>query len=171
MSVAIGMGATYDDSGFSPNRTKAIPSFAAVGDIGDGTVGFAMGVYASAASGRYRIPDLPVDRLALDLMAVLRPFVRTGQQPDPRYLTRVARASGLELGLGLERDGQSALSGSRFGLHTGLRLELPLTPAEEQTGLHVYLAARRLIGFYEPIVGTTTVRNTVELFAALGASF
>jgi hypothetical protein len=130
-----------------------------------------MGVYASSASGRYRVPDLPVDRLALDLMAVLRPFQRPGQLPDSRYVTRVARASGLELGLGFERDGQATLSGSRFGLHTGLRVELPLTPAGERTGLHVYLAARRLIGFYEPVVGTTTVHNSVELLAALGASF
>jgi len=170
MSVAIGMGATLDSSGFSPVRTRAIPSFAVVGDIGDGVAGFGMGVYASSASGRYRPPDVPVDRLGLDVMAVLRPLA-------PRvaagggYLARAAGASGIELGLGLERDGLSALSGYRFGVHTGLRLELPLTPVGEPAELRLHVAVRHLIGLYEPLVASTSVGDTTELIGALAVSF
>jgi hypothetical protein len=171
MAVSLGMGATFDNSGFQPQHTNAIPSFEAVGDVGDGAAGFSMGVYASSASGRYRSPDLPVDRLALDLMGVFRPFCARLRPTDTRYRARVARASGLELGLGYERDGQSALSGGRFGVHTGLRLELPLTPAGQATELRVHLAARRLLGLYEPLVGATKVHDTNELYAALAVAF
>jgi len=170
MAIAIGMGATLDASGFASERTRAIPSFAVVGDIGDGVAGFGMGVYASSASGRYRPPDMPVDRLGLDVMAVLRPLARR-MAAQGGYLARVARAAGIELGLGLERDGQSALSGDRFGVHTGLRLELPLTPAGQPAEVRLRLAARRLIGLYQPVVAMTTVDDTTELTAALGVAF
>jgi hypothetical protein len=132
-----------------------------------------MGVYASSASGRYKSStDTPVDRLGLDFMAVLRPFAVRWSAADANYGRRVFRASGIELGLGYERDGQtSAQSGSRAGIHTGLRLELPLTRAGAPTELRVHLAWRHLVGLYQPVVGTVTVGDTTELFGALAMAF
>src|SRR5690348_2884742 len=52
MSLAIGMGASLDATGF-PNGTHAIPAFVATGGFGEGLAGFELGAFATAASGRY----------------------------------------------------------------------------------------------------------------------
>lgn len=171
MAIAIGAGATFDSSGFAPGVTKAVPSFAAVGDIGEGPAGFGLGVYASSASGRYARTDTPVDRLGMAAMLVLRPFALRLPPETARYSARVARTVGVELGLGAERDGQSALAGSRLGVHTGVRLEFPLTPPSAPTALRIRFAARRLIGLFEPLVGSTAVQDTTDLTASLTLSF
>jgi hypothetical protein len=134
-------------------------------------VGLELAAFASTASGRFRAPDAPVDRLALDGLGVLRPFVRRFDVLDSRYAARVARTLALEGGVGLERDSRGVRSGSRVGVHTGGRIEFPLTPAGPGSQLRVRLAARRLVGLYRPRVGDLEVGDSTELYLALATVF
>ncbi len=181
LSLAVGMGATFDAAGF-PGGTHAIPAFFAVGGFGDGLGGFDLGAFASSASGRFHgadangVSDNPVDRLALDAFGVIRPAARLAGGDD-RYRMRVLRTVAGELGLGVERDGRAAGSGSRFALHTGARVELPLTRAGEASELRLRLAARRAVGLYTPklygatATDVTSVGDTTEVYAALAVVF
>ncbi len=170
LSVAVGMGGTFDDAGFRTG-TQAVPAFFATAGVGDGFYGVDLGAFASSAAGRFR-NDEPVDRLALDAFGVLRPAARFAPD-DTRYRLRVLRSLAGELGLGLERDGRSMSSGSRFVVHTGARVEFPLTPAGQPSELRLRLCVQRRIGLYTPVVHTqandlTRVGDTVgELYAAL----
>jgi hypothetical protein len=84
----------------------------------------------------------------------------------------------VELGLGLERDGRSMVAGSRWEVHTGARVEFPLTPADLPSELRLRLAVRRAIGLYTPEVAVaphsaqaTAVGDSTELYAALAVVF
>ena len=176
LSAAVGMGASFDAVGFSDGNTRAIPSFFTVLGIGDGPYGFDIGAFASEASGRHG-NQTPVDRLALDAFGVIRPgaWVRPD---DTSYGMRVLRGLGAELGLGFERDGRSAVSGTRFLLHTGLRADLPLSPPSEPTELRLRIATRRGIGLYTPklygsiVSDVTNVDDSaLELYGALVVVF
>jgi hypothetical protein len=162
------VGATLDDSGV--DETKAVPTFFAMGGVGvDWPVGFELSAFASSAEGRY--DGTPVDRLGLDGFGVLRPFAWKVSVTDPRWRARLVRATGLELGLGVERDGTTTRSGTRFGLHTGVRFELPLGIPGYASELRLRLAVRRLIGFNSPVVQDVDVRDTVEIYTALVSVF
>jgi hypothetical protein len=168
MSAAIGMGVSLDDTGLA--ETKAIPSFFATGGVGvDWPVGFDLQAFASASQGRY--DGTPVDRLALDAFGVVRPFAWSIAAADDRYRARLVRATGVELGLGLERDGTTIRAGSRFGLHTGARFEIPLGLPGYASELRLRLAVRYLAGFYTPRIATVEVGNSVELYSALVSVF
>jgi hypothetical protein len=175
MSLAVGMGSTFDAVGFG-GGTHAIPAFFATGGFGDGLVGVDFEAFASSAVGRFR-NDNPVDRLALDAFGVVRPAAPL-RPDDRRYRMRVLRTAALELGLGFERDGRTTESGSRFTAHVGARVELPLTSVGAPSELRLRLAASRNLGLYTPrlsgaTAGTVTeVEDTAgELFAALVAVF
>jgi hypothetical protein len=176
LTLAAGMGVTLDGSGFA-DGTHAIPAFFAVGGFGDGLLGLDLGSFASGAAGRFHGQgEDPVDRLALDAFAAIRPLARVARG-DNRYHLRVLRTFAEELGLGLERDGRMTVAGSRFELHTGVRIELPLTPAGQPSELRLRLAVRRAVGLYTPkLYDTTTsdvtrVGNTTEAYAALAVVF
>jgi hypothetical protein len=176
LSAAVGMGASFDAVGFSDGNTRAIPSFFTVLGIGDGSYGFDIGAFASEAAGRHGNQS-PVDRLALDAFGVIRPG-GWYRPDDTSYGARVLRGLGAELGLGFERDGRSAVSGTRFLIHTGARADLPLSFPNEPTELRLRLAVRRGIGLYTPkLYGTvrsdfTSVEDSaVELYAALVVVF
>jgi hypothetical protein len=176
LSLAVGMGATVDPTGF-PDGAHLIPAFFGVGGFGDGLGGFDLGAFSSAASGRFPAnTDSPVDRLALDAFGVLRPAARV-RPGDQRYRMRVLRTIGAELGLGFERDGQVVVSGTRWVIHTGARIEFPLTSGQASE-LRLRLAARRAFGLYTPELSTTSGSNPVisvgdstELYAALAVVF
>lgn len=175
LSLALGMGATRDSTGF-PDGGHFIPAFFGVGGFGDGRLGVALGAFSSAASGRFPTSDSPVDRLALDAFGVLRPAARI-YPGDQRYLSRVLRTVGVELGLGFERDGQVVVSGSRWVIHTGARIEFPLTSGQASE-LRLRLAVRRAFGLYTPELSTTSgstgvisVGDSTELYAALAVVF
>jgi hypothetical protein len=176
LCLAIGMGATHDATGFS-DGAHLIPAFFAVGGFGDGLLGIDLGAFASSASGRYLSPNAPVDRLALDAFGVLRPAARL-RRNDHRYPLRVLRTVGAELGLGLERDSQVVVSGTRWEIYSGARIEFPLTPAGEASELRLRLAFRRAFGLYTPTLsggtGSTaviSVGDSTELYAALAVIF
>ena len=91
---------------------------------------------------------------------------------------RVLRTFALEGGVGYERDGRTSGAGSRVQIHTGARIELPLTPAGRPSELRLRLGFRRAIGLYKPQVsggsGTTpvtSVGDSNELYAALAVIF
>jgi hypothetical protein len=173
LSLAVGMGATRDSTGFS-NGGRFIPAFFGVGGFGDGLVGCDLGAFSSAASGRFP-KDSPVDRLALDAFAVLRPAARL-RPGDQRYDKRVLRSIGGELGLGFERDGQVVVSGNRWVIHTGARIEFPLTSGQAGE-LRLRLAVRRAFGLYTPELSKSvssppiSVGDSTELYAALAVVF
>ena len=175
LSLAVGMGATRDPTGF-PDGGHFIPAFFGVGGFGDGLVGVDLGAFSSAASGRFPTTDSPVDRLALDAFGVFRPAARLSPA-DQRYRMRVLRTLGLELGLGFERDGQVVVSGSRWVIHTGARIEFPLTSGQASE-LRLRLAVRRAFGLYTPELstksgsnGTISVGDSTELYGALAVVF
>ena len=174
LSLAVGMGATLDATGF-PDGGHFIPAFFGVGGFGDGLVGVDLGAFSSAASGRFPAADSPVDRLALDAFGVLRPAARV-RPGDQRYDKRVLRTIGFELGLGFERDGQVVVSGNRWVIHTGARIEFPLTSGQAGE-LRLRLAARRAFGLYTPELSksasspTVSVGDSTELYAALAVVF
>ena len=175
LSLAAGMGVTFDATGLE-GGTHTIPAFFAVGGFGDGLTGFDLGSFASSASGRFRGTDNPVDRLALDAFGVVRPAARLAPG-DRRYRWRVLRTAAVEAGLGLERDGRVTGSGSRFTLHTGARVELPLTRAGEASELRLRLAVRRDVGLFTPKLyganasDVTLVGDSTEVYAALAVIF
>ena len=91
-----------DDAGLRAAGLWAIPSFYATGGFGQGTFGFDLGVFVNSATGRYRTPNLPVNRLGVDAMLVIRPFADFlfGDSYDRRVLRTLA----LDVGLGYEQD-------------------------------------------------------------------
>jgi len=177
LSLAVGMGASLDASGFT-NGAHAIPAFFGVGGFGDGLLGVDLGAFSSAASGRFHSgDDAPVDRLALDGFAVVRPAARV-RPDDPRYQLRVLRTLAAEVGVGFERDGHTLAAGTRFQIHTGARVELPLTAADRPSELRLRLAVRHAVGLYTPEVSggqgantVTRVGDSTELYAALAVVF
>ena len=176
MSLAIGMGATFDSAGFSNGSSRAVPAFFAQGGFGDGLGGFDLGAFSSSAYGRFTGPgETPIDRLALDAFGVLRPAARV-RRDDQRYRMRVLRTLAAELGLGFERDGTTLGSGTRFEILTGARVEFPLAPSGQASELRLRLAVRRAFGLYTPEVmaapGTfVSVGDSFELYAALAVVF
>jgi len=168
LTAALGMGASLDAAGLS--RTEVIPAFFATGGVGaDWPVGAELAAFASSAQGRF--DGTPIDRLALAAIAVVRPAAWKLALGDRRLPARILRASGVEVGLGLERDGTTTHSGSRFGLHLGARLEIPLGLPGYASELRLRLAVRRMEGFYTPVVQGVGVGNSVELFSALVTVF
>lgn len=87
------------------------------------------------------------------------------------------RTAAAELGLGFERDGRVTGSGTRFALHTGARVELPLTRTGQSSELRLRLAARRDVGLFTPkLYGATAsdvtlVGDSTEIYAALAVIF
>jgi hypothetical protein len=156
----------------------AIPAFFGVSGFGDGLAGFELGAFSSAASGRFHAgDDAPVDRLALDAFGVVRPAARVGGD-DSGYGVRVLRTLAAEVGLGFERDGRTTGAGTRFQIHTGARVELPLTAAGRPSELRLRLAFRRALGLYTPQLsggaGTnpvTSVGDSNEVYTALAVVF
>jgi hypothetical protein len=142
-------------------------------------VGVDFGAFSSSAFGRYNGPDqFPIDRLALDAFAVVRPAARY-RLDDQRYRMRVLRLLAVELGMGLERDGTTTASGTRFVVHTGARAEFPLARRGQPSELRLRLGIRRAFGLYTPVVaagppGSTVnveVRDSFELFGGLAVVF
>ncbi|HVT06333.1 MAG TPA: hypothetical protein VHO67_02700 [Polyangia bacterium] len=177
MSLAVGFGASLDATGFT-DGAHAIPAFFGQGGFGDGWLGFELGAFSTAASGRFHAGDAaPVDRLGLDAFFVLRPAAGVGGD-DVRYGLRVLRTLAAEVGVGYERDGRTSGAGSRFQIHTGARIELPLTPARRPSELRLRLGFRRAIGLYTPQVAgaasgppVISVGDSNELYAALAVVF
>ena len=176
LSGAVGMGSSFDSVGFS-GGTEAVPTFVGVLGIGDGLLGLDLGTFATSATRAQRQSDSPVDRVAVNLYGVVRPAA-LHRRDDRRFDMRVLHSLAAELGLGLERAGRSSISGTRFLIHVGATVDLPLSPASEATELRLRLGVQRNIGLYTPkLYGNTTsdvtdvVDTAVEVYAALAVVF
>jgi len=174
IEVSIGMGASIDDAGLRAAGLSAIPSFYATGGFGQGTFGFDLGVFANSATGRYRTPNLPVDRLGVDAMLVIRPFADflLGDSYDRRVLRTLA----LDVGLAYERDSRISRGPedvSRVGARVGIHADLPLTPARERSELRLRLTVRRFVGLTSPTFaeGDPVPDTRFELFGSLVVVF
>jgi hypothetical protein len=175
LTAAVGMGSSFDAVGFDDGNARAIPAFFTVLGIGDGLAGLDLLAFASQAAGRHGA-QTPVDRLACDLFGVLRPGAPI-RPNDRSYAARVLHGLGVELGLGFERDGIGAMSGTRFLIHTGTRVDLPLTPPREPTEVRLRLALRRGFGLYTPRIGGSSAGaihvddSAAEVYGALVVVF
>jgi hypothetical protein len=175
IEVAVGMGASIDDAGLRAAGLSAVPSFYATGGFGQGTFGFDLGVFVNSATGRYRTPNVPIDRLGVDGMLVVRPFADL-YRARSSYDTRVLRALALDLGLGYERDSRIARGSediSRIGARVGIHADFPLTPARARSELRLRLTARRFVGVTSPTFpeGDPASDTRVEQFASLVVVF
>ncbi len=173
--AAVGMGTSIDRTGFAGKR-KTVPAFFATGGVGaDWPVGVELASFATEASGRFAGPATPIDRLALAAIGVVRPAAWAIAADNRAYGARLLRGAAAEVGLALERDSTTVRAGSRYGLHNGARLDIPLGPAGETSELRLRLAVRYMKGFYTPhiTVNDTDVRvgNTTELYAAIVTIF
>jgi hypothetical protein len=174
IEVSVGMGASIDDAGLRAAGLSAIPSFYATGGFGQATFGFDLGVFVNSATGRYRTPNLPVDRLGVDAMLVIRPFADFlfGDSYDRRVLRTLA----LDVGLGYERDSRISRGPedvSRVGARVGIHADLPLTPARERSELRLRLTVRRFVGLTSPTFaeGDPVPDTRFELFGSLVVVF
>jgi hypothetical protein len=175
-SAAIGMGASFDSVGIADGH-DAVPTFVGVLGMGDGLLGLNLGAYATSATRAQRQKDSPVDRLAVDLFGVLRPAARY-QRDDHSFGMRVLHSLAAELGPGLERAGRSNISGTRFLVHVGATVDLPISTEYEATEVRVRLGVRKNIGLYTPkLYGATAsdvtdIRDTaLDVYAALAVVF
>jgi len=174
IEVSVGMGASIDDTGLRAAGLSAVPSFYATGGFGQGTFGFDLGVFVNSATGRYRTPNLPVDRLGVDAMLVIRPFADFVL--GDRYDRRVLRTLALDVGLGYERDSRISRGPedvSRIGARVGIHADVPLTPARERSELRLRLTVRRLVGLTSPTFaeGDAVPDTRFELFGSLVVVF
>jgi hypothetical protein len=191
LEVAIGYGGSIDGTGLAHTGTTVLPAFFAMAGFGDGLVGFDVGVFSNNATGRFQAPDIPVDRIGLDAMLAVRPWVRhrprdtshhrhdTGYRPPAaEYGLRVLRTLAADVGFGVER--LSRISGGpqaaeRVGLRVGGHVDLPLLPAANaaRSDLRLRLGVRRLIGISTATFpnGGTASDTRAELFSALVVVF
>ena len=175
IELALGTGASIDDAGMRAAGLSAVPSFYATGGFGQGMFGFDVGLFANSATGRYRTPNVPVDRLGFDGMLVIRPFADF-VPADERYRMRVLRMLALDLGLGYERDSRLSPgpeSVDRFGARVGVHADVPLTPAGARSELRLRFTARRFVGASSSTFsgGDPAPDSRAELFAALAVVF
>jgi hypothetical protein len=176
MEVAVGVGASLDDGGFDQAKGAAVPSFFVMGGFGSGTLGVDLGVFASSAAGRYHEPSvMPVDRLGLEGILVVRPLA-DHWPTDWRYGMRVLRLTAIDVGLGVERASRFVRVPEtvyRIGSLIGLHFDLPLTPLAASRELRLRLAVRRFYGASQVTFpdGEPVINTRGEIFAALAAVF
>jgi len=172
ISVAVGMGASFERSGLAPARTDTVPTFFAVGGFGDGIFGVDLGLTVTTASGRFRAPDAPVDRLGVDAMLVVRPWAASFETLETLSFSQsVRRTIAAEAGLGYEHDSRGLRAGGRMGARLGARVDVPLYP-RDPSQLRLRFAVRRFVGFYVPEVDATEVQDTgLDAYAGLAVSF
>ena len=185
-SVAAAIGVSVDNEGIADGRNVAIPSFSVQGGIGQDVLGFDARLFASEAAGQFSTPsqvaadrkaliaDVGADRQAADLMLAIRPFARW-QRQRLAWPERFVRALTIDVGAAVERVSIGAQTVRRIGAVLAAYADLPLTPANDSSALHLRLAARRMIGTHADIAdgtGTKKVGDThVELLAGLAVLF
>ena len=175
LELAVGMGASLDDAGLGPSGVQPIPAFFVMGGFGDGPIGVDLGLFANSATGRFRAPDVPVDRIAVDAMVVLRPGAHLPAD-GARYDRRVVRTAAIDIGPAFERASRIARgpeSVNRFGVRVGGHVDLPLTAAAAISELRLRLGVRRFVGSSTRTFpgGDPAPDTRGEVFAALAAVF
>ena len=122
-------------------RTPSRPSSASAASA-TGLRGSICGAFSSSASGRFS----PRDPRRPGRSAGARRLRRDSPGGPRRTATtsatamRVLHTLAVELGLGFERDGRPIGLGTRSMVHTGARVEFPLTPGQRASELRLRLA-------------------------------
>jgi hypothetical protein len=189
LTCAIGVGTSLDHSGTSDGRTVPIPAFEFSVGAGDGAFGFEANLMSTQASGRYRkvtngVDDIGVDRAAVDLLLAVRPAWLLARPPvrdgavapssaaGRSYLGRIWRSFTIDLGGVAERVAPGVQSAYRFGGLVAGHLDiLPLTPADQPSGLAVRIGARRVLAPRKLVSTTETADTTLDAFVGLAAVF
>lgn len=185
-SVAAAVGVSVDNQGIADRRNVAIPSFSVQGGIGQGVLGFDARLFASEAAGQFSTPsqvaadrkaliaDVGADRQAADLMLAIRPFARWERQRLD-WPARFVRALTVDVGAAVERVSIGAQTVQRIGAVLAAYADLPLTPVDDTSALHLRLAVRRMLGTHPDVgdgTGTKQVGDTrAELLAGLAVIF
>lgn len=185
-SVAAAVGVSLDNAGIADGRNVAIPSFSVQGGVGQDLLGFDARLFASEAAGQFSTPsqvttdrnaliaDVGADRQAVDLMLAVRPLARW-QRQRLDWPARFARALTVDVGLAGERVSIGAQTVRRIGAVFAAYADLPLTPADDRSALHLRLTARRMVGTHGNVTesaGLKQVGDThVELLAGLAVVF
>ena len=155
------MGSSFDSVGFSGGDARPSRRSWACWGSATGCSGLDLGAFATSATRAQRQADSPVDRLARGPFGVVRPGA-LHRRDDRSFGMRVLHSLAAELGLGLERAGRSNISGTRFLIHAGATVDVPLTPASEATELRLRLGVRRNIGLYTPKLYGSTASDVTE---------
>jgi hypothetical protein len=182
-SVAAAVGISIDNQGIADGRNVAVPSFSVQGGIGQDVLGFDARLFASEAAGQFSTPsqvaadrnapiaDVGADRQAADLMMALRPFARWERQRLD-WPARFVRALTVDVGAAVERVSIGAQTVQRIGAVLAAYADLPLTPADDTSALHLRLAARRMLGTHADVAGAKQIGDTrAELLAGLAVIF
>ena len=182
-SFAVGFGTSFDHSGTSDGRTVIIPAFEVSLGAGDKALGFEANLMSTQASGRYRQvtngkDDIGVDRAALDGLLALRPAWMFdwigGRHPAPpvSFLARVWHSFTLDVGGTAERVAPGAESAYRLGGLLAAHLAiLPLTSADQPSGLAIRIGARRALAPKATLTSTDVTDTNLDLFVSLAAGF
>ena len=185
-TVAAAVGVSVDNAGIADGRNVAIPSFSVQGGIGQDLLGFDARLFASEAAGQFSTPsqvaadrkalvaDIGADRQAVDLMLAVRPFARW-QRQRLDWPARVLRALTIDLGAAGERVSIGAQTVLRVGAVMCAYADLPLTPADATSALHLRLAVRRMVGTRGDVTELGAPRQVgdtrAELLAGLAVVF
>jgi hypothetical protein len=153
MTAAVGI--SFDNLGIADGRYVRIPSFAVMGGIGRGRLGFEARLFASEAAGRFSSPnpvggnpvaDVGADRQALDLLLAVRPFADLEDASAVAWSARFLRALTLDVGGAAERVSVGTQSVRRVGAVLGAHVDLPLTPPGDSSELCFTVSVRRVLG-------------------------
>jgi hypothetical protein len=182
-SFAVGFGTSFDHSGTSDGRTVTIPAFEISLGAGGEALGFEANLMSTQASGRYRQvtngkDDIGVDRAALDALLALRPawmFDRIGGRhpvPPRSYLGRVWHSFTLDAGGTAERVAPGTESAYRLGGLLAAHIDiLPLTYADQPSGIAIRIGARRALAPKATLTSAEVTDTNLDLFVSLAAGF
>jgi len=162
LSLGLGMGITWDGTGFTDRDVAAIPSFAVSAEAHGETFGIALGLVAVSASGRFPYQDTPVDRLGFDVALTARPFSRVHDALG------IARRFTIALGPGWEEVAAGTASVGRLGLRASASLDVVSWADPRGSVFKVRATARRFWG-PERTLGMQTVGDTRMDLGLVGA--
>jgi hypothetical protein len=162
------MGTSIDTSWSVSTKTFVSPTFAAGVGFGDGPLGFGLRLLSSQASGRGA--DAAPDRLALDLMATLRPWGSRRPAEGLPWGARVLRAVTVEAGLAVERISLGAVAEFRGGPVFGGYVDLPLTAPATDGELRLRVSVRRMLAGVRAL-GNGQVGDSTEALGGLVVAF
>jgi len=185
-TVSAAVGVSVDNAGIADGRNVAIPSFSVQGGIGQELLGFDARLFASEAAGQFSTPsqvatdrralvaDIGADRQAVDLMLAVRPFWRW-QRQNLAWSARFVRALTVDIGAAGERVSIGAQTVLRVGAVMCAYADLPLTPADAASALHLRVTVRRMVGTRRDLTELGTPRQVgdtrAELLAGLAVVF
>lgn len=162
LSLGLGMGVTWDATGFTDRDVATIPSFSVAAEAHGETFGVALGLLAVSASGRFPYKDSPVDRLGFDVALTARPFAKWHD------LLGLVRGFTLAVGPGYEEAAAGSVSVGRLGWRASAALDL-LSWADPRGSIFKVRATVRRFWGPERTLGMQTVGDSRVDLGIVGA--